>query len=94
MNHSPHLPGNPHARNLTSTEYTTEAPEHAAACQVEALLALAYEQRTANLIALHQFGLSLYMDGKATDSAVDYLEDMNRLDAQIVERIGLNGDTK
>ena len=75
-------------------EHSDQAPEHATACQVEALLALAFEQRTANLIALHQFGLSLYMDGKVTDSAVDYLEDMNRLDAQIVERIGLDGDTK
>ena len=88
------LPGNPHARNLTSTGYTTETPEHAAACQVEALLALAFEQRTANLIALHQFGLSLYMDGKVTDSPEEFLGDMGRLDVQIVERIGLNGDTK
>lgn len=88
------LPGNPHARNLTSTGYTTETPEHAAACQVEALLALAFEQRTANLIALHQFGIGLYLDGEVTDSTVDYLENINHMNDQIVERIGLNGDTK
>jgi hypothetical protein len=44
------LPGNPHAWNL-SRGYTTEAPADAATCQIEATLALAYEQRTTSIIA-------------------------------------------
>ena len=48
------MPGNPHARMLLNSGYTTEAPEYAATCQVEATLALAFEQRTQALIAYAQ----------------------------------------
>ena len=69
------LPGNPHARNLTSTGYTTETPEHAAACQVEALLALAFEQRTANMINLMRMQSDyVQADMRLTEEAAEEIE--------------------
>ena len=69
------IPGNPHARNLTSTGYTTETPEYAAACQVEALLALAFEQRTANLINLMRLQSDYVQAGMSmTDEAAEAIE--------------------
>ena len=69
------LPGNPHARNLTSTGYTTETPEYAAACQVEALLALAFEQRTANMINLMRMQSDyVQADMRLTEEAAEEIE--------------------
>ena len=72
------LPGNPHCGVLTNTGYTTETPEFAATCQIEATLALAFEQRTANLIAF-------YGDGGQGEAYVE-------LHNQIVARLGLGGE--
>ena len=65
---------------------------HAAAlAQAEATLALAYEQRTANLIALHRTAIHALTNGfELEDKATTELEDLAH---QIETRLGL-GDTK
>lgn len=55
------LPGNPHADAAYIAEVTLhyDAPEQLlAAAQVEATMALAYEQRTANMIATQAMGVT------------------------------------
>lgn len=83
------LPGNDHAavskfRTEGLHEWQAEEGQTDATCiavaidaNTEATLALAFEQRTANLVAL-------YTAGPKFDS----------LHSQIVDRLGLNGDTK
>ena len=75
-----HLPGNPHAD--AAREAYKNAANHRA--QIEATLALAYEQRTANLIALAQLCVSI--DGPT----VDLSEDLH----QITERLGLGDNNE
>jgi len=71
------LPGNPHYRNLEDG-YSTRYPDEAATVQTEAILALAYEQRTANLIAAASFD--------AQSGYVIYGDHLKRID----HRLGLN----
>ena len=74
------LPGNPFAETHTINGTLTEDDGDWAAAQ--ATLALAYEQRTANLIALAQLCVSI--DGPT----VDLSEDLQ----QITERLGLRAE--
>lgn len=69
--------GNPHYWNL-SRGYTTEERSDADTCQVEATLALAYEQRTAAMVAFY----STIPDGPLDEAT-------RRLREDILARLGL-----
>ena len=74
------LPGNPHA-GLHGDDASTGDGRVIG----EALLALAYEQRTANLIALHQMTVTAILSG-AKVSATELLE---RNSEEIEKRLGI-----
>ena len=75
------MPGNPHARMLLSSGYTTETPEYAATCQVEATLALAFEQRTQTLLAV---ATATFADGSAM-----FPGQIDSVRRQITDRLGM-----
>ncbi|WP_346921923.1 hypothetical protein [Glutamicibacter creatinolyticus] len=66
----------------TPDDLTPEAQAYREYAQIQATLALAYEQRTANLIALAQLCVSI--DGPT----VDLSEDLQ----QITERLGMRAE--
>lgn len=79
------LPGNPHDNVNVDFADTNDGR-----ISGEAILALAYEQRTANLIALHRMGVSAMLSGNATGIST---EKLHRNSREIETRLGL-GDTK
>ncbi|WP_346921320.1 hypothetical protein [Glutamicibacter creatinolyticus] len=77
------LPGNPFAEGPDNFRETLHlAGKSHLAYEISATLALAYEQRTANLIALAQLCVSI--DGPT----VDLSEDLQ----QITERLGMRAE--
>jgi hypothetical protein len=60
--------------------------------QAQATLALAFEQRTANLIALHQMAVTAIQNGADNDGISP--DDFRRSSDEIETRLGLNGDTE
>ena len=73
----------------TPDDLTPEAQAYREYAQIQATLALAHEQRTANLIALHQMTVNAVLAG-ATPLNEELL---TRNAAEIEERLGLR-DTK
>jgi hypothetical protein len=73
------IPGNPYIRNA---EYIDRAPEIRA---IDATLALAHEQRTANLIA-YQANVERSYQNTLTRARSGQANELNR---QIIERLGL-----
>lgn len=74
MSH-PHLPGNPYAQHEPHTE---------AGGIISALDTLAYEQRTANLLAL---ATAVYPDGSCM--TVDWVD---KIHAEVLDRLGIEVD--
>lgn len=74
MSH-PHLPGNPYAQHEPHTE---------AGGIISALDTLAYEQRTANLLAL---ATAVYPDGSGM--SVDWVD---KIHAEVLDRLGIEVD--
>ena len=66
---------------LLSSGYTTETPEYAATCQVEATLALAFEQRTQTLLAV---ATATFADGSAM-----FPGQIDSVRRQITDRLGM-----
>lgn len=82
------MPGNPHfdlaGESIRASWPKTEtAPLHLQSAQVEATLALAFEQRTANLIALT--GMKLQVLAQGADFRGELAEELN-------SRLGWGGD--
>lgn len=71
------MPGNPHYRNLVNG-YSTEDDIEQSIVQTEALLAIAYEQRTANLIRFIE--------------VIDDQTDLKHRIAALEQRLGLGLD--
>lgn len=92
MNGNPHyeravdLLNVPALANLTPEEEAATRSE----AQVNATLALAFEQRTANLIALHQMAVTAIQNGADNDGISP--DDFRRSSDEIEARLGLNGD--
>ena len=92
------LPGNPHAENLpTLAAFSADgSPTQAAEILLyrvsEALLALAYEQRTATLAATHRHAQNMWVlkDTDALDagSEEEFMRRMDALADQINTRLG------
>lgn len=92
-----HLPGNPHYESSYGTLVRIEGktmtyPESEntlRGAQVTATLALAYEQRTANLIATLQVGAV-----DMTDWPQQVIDNFHRTSIEISQRMGIEGATK
>lgn len=81
------LPGNHYgecveelsARNVTSSE-------------AEATMALAFEQRTATLVSLHQYAADKLIDGHVHGNEEEYAAHLDMLRDEINQRIGKPND--
>lgn len=75
------LPGNPYATDALDQVATHQDP------QAGALMTLAYEQRTSNLIALHQMTVNAILNGAQVSASVAEL--LERNSEEIEKRLGI-----
>ena len=76
------LPGNPHFEDANLDGF--EVPYR----QAQATLALAFEQRTATLVSIHQFAARLMLGGEIKGDVNGAAERLDALSDEINERIG------
>lgn len=81
------LPGNHYG------EYVEELSAwNVTSSEAEATMALAYEQRTATLVSLHQYAADKLIDGHVHGNEEEYAAHLDRLRDEINLRIGKPND--